>query len=82
MQLTIKATLPRFLGAFIIQCLSRFTSMEKTATGKISQRSRTNIGIFESHTCDKTSKWEINDQDGKDFQKLTRIFEDILAVRL
>lgn len=49
--------------------------MEKTATDNVSQRNRTNMRQNLSHKCDKSCKWEINDQDAQDFQELTIILK-------
>jgi len=56
--------------------------MEKTATDNISQRNRTNTGVFKSQTCDKYGKQETNNQDGQGFQKLTIILKTFRVVKL
>lgn len=39
-------------------------------------------GVFKSHTHDESCKWEINDQDAQDFQKLTIILKVFGVVKL
>lgn len=48
----------------------------------MSVRGTEQTGVFMLHTCDENFKWEMNDQNTQDFQKLTVILKIFEAVKL
>lgn len=48
----------------------------------MSLRGTEQIGVFVLHTCDESFKWEMNDRDAQDFQKLTVILKIFEVVKL